>query len=187
MPYTADAPRRRRSSDELRAEIPGWGADLDPADRPSFPRERTDLETGAHWDVPPQQELTGFRERSIEHGRITPVFGTAQPIRGVSGPVRRFAYRFSEGRARHWLLLLAADRIESAEHHARSLFTKHPDDPITQTGISGEFMADGIKSRFGKRRSDVKHTWMDPIIVLGPWVLVSFAIVKLVRKLRRRR
>ena len=35
MPYTADeADRSPDDRDELRARIPGWGADLDPADRP---------------------------------------------------------------------------------------------------------------------------------------------------------
>ena len=55
MPYTADDRPLRRSSEELRAQIPGWGADLDPADRPSYPKLRRDLETGAHWDFPERQ------------------------------------------------------------------------------------------------------------------------------------
>ncbi len=33
------------------------------------------------------------RERSIEHGMLPPVFGTAQPLHGVSGAIRRHAYR----------------------------------------------------------------------------------------------
>ncbi|MEN3344934.1 MAG: hypothetical protein V7635_1510, partial [Arthrobacter sp.] len=40
MPYTADKHQRRESSEELRDRIPGWGADLDPKDRPAVPRER---------------------------------------------------------------------------------------------------------------------------------------------------
>ena len=34
-PYLPDKPKSVPSSDELRARIPGWGADLDPKDRPS--------------------------------------------------------------------------------------------------------------------------------------------------------
>src|SRR4051812_12952577 len=113
LPYTADQPSRARSSEQLRAAIPGWGTDLDPAMRPSFPRERRDLQTGAHWDLPDQQPVTGYREKSMEHARVTPVFGTVAPLRGVSGAIRKLAYeRFSEGRAAHWLLLVLGDRTD---------------------------------------------------------------------------
>ena len=108
MPYTARKPALPESADELRTRIPGWGADLDPADRPSYPKERfAPEETGAHWDLPESQPDPGNRERSLEHLRLTPVFGTAQPLHGVSGAIRRFAYaRYSEARAAHWLLWL---------------------------------------------------------------------------------
>ena len=99
MPYTSGKPAQALSSDELRARIPGWGADLDPKDRPSVPRERTDLVTGAHWDFPERQEETWPRERSIEHEILTPVFGTSTPPKGLSGIMRKYAYRYSEARA----------------------------------------------------------------------------------------
>ena len=106
-------------SDELRARIPGWGADLNKEDRPSVPKLKF-LDTGAHWDFPERQPEKRPRERSIEHRFLTPVFGTAQPPSGLSGVMRKFAYRFSEGRAAHWLILLYADRVDAAEHHLRS-------------------------------------------------------------------
>ena len=89
-PYTATTPPTGPSSDELRARIPGRGVDLDPADRPSVPRERLDPGLGAGpGTVPePQPELRP-RERSVEHGMLPPVFGTAQPLRGLSGVIRR--------------------------------------------------------------------------------------------------
>ena len=40
--YIRDKRTAPPSREELRARIPGWGADLDPADRPSYPRERFD-------------------------------------------------------------------------------------------------------------------------------------------------
>jgi hypothetical protein len=46
----------------------------------------------------------------------TPVFGTAQPPRGLSGLVRRVAYRLPERRASRWALLLAGDRLDVLEH-----------------------------------------------------------------------
>src|SRR4051794_33020543 len=89
----------RESSEELRARIPGWGADLDPKDRPAFPREQEGLDSGAHWEIPELQPETYPRERSIEHKFLPPVFGTAQPPKGLSGAMRKYAYaRFSEGR-----------------------------------------------------------------------------------------
>src|SRR3954447_26761968 len=114
MAYTADKPPLTETSDELRARIPGWGADLDPADRPSAHRLRYDPgATGAHWDVPERQVEEWPHERSIEHAGLTPVFGTSCPPHGASGAIRRFAYdRFSEARAAHWLLLMAADRVD---------------------------------------------------------------------------
>jgi hypothetical protein len=94
MPYTADKPKLAESSDELRARIPGWGVDLDPKDRPSAPKERLDPNlNGAHWDFPERQPEKLPRERSIEHKFLTPVFGTACPPKGLSGAIRKYAYR----------------------------------------------------------------------------------------------
>src|SRR5215207_8054492 len=74
MPYTSAKPHVAESSEELRARIPGWGADLDSADRPSVPRMRFDPPlTGAHWDFPERQPELWPRERSIEHEFLTPV------------------------------------------------------------------------------------------------------------------
>lgn len=85
-------------------------------------RERFDPSaTGAHWEFPDRRpEGDQRRERSIEHGMLPPVFGTSQPLRGVSGAIRRLAYeRFSEARAAHWLLLIAGDRVDAWESHVR--------------------------------------------------------------------
>jgi len=169
-------------SDELRARIPGWGADLNKEDRPSVPKLKS-LDTGAHWDFPERQPEKWPRERSIEHRFLTPVFGTAQPPSGLSGAIRKFAYKFSEGRAAHWLILIYADRVDAAEHHLRSLLSLRPDNPITETGIKAEFSHNGIESRFGRKRVDLKHAWLDPILVAGPWVILP---VYLVRRLLKR-
>ena len=178
MPYTADKPPIARSSDELRSTIPGWGADLDPADRPSVPREvRLDPEqNGAHWDLPERQPEKWPRERSIEHAMLTPVFGTSCPPRGLSGALRRYAYRrHSEGKAAHWLILMGADRVDALEHHLRSFLTLRPDNPITETGIRSELTHHGLRSRLGRKRTDLAHQPLDPIIVAGPWVVGGVA------------
>ncbi len=55
-PYTAGKRAPKESPEALRARIPGWGADLDRKDRPSYPRERLDpAASGAHWDFPERQ------------------------------------------------------------------------------------------------------------------------------------
>ena len=182
MPYTSNKPGTPASPDELRARIPGWGADADPAQRPAVPREQPGIETGAHWDLPEDQPGRGGREKSVEHERLTPVFGTAQPLHGVAGKVRRYAYdTYSEGQTAHWLLLLLGDRVDSTTAHLKSLFSRRPDDPITQSGILGERGRRPVSSRFGRGRADLKHAWLDPLIALAPWVLAGTVFVMLGR------
>jgi hypothetical protein len=186
MTYTPDKPRLAESSEELRARIPGWGADLDPADRPSVPRERFDPNlSGAHWEHPERQPEKWPRERSVEHIELPPVFGTTCPPKGLSGVVRKYAYaKYSEGRAAHWLLLMAGDRIDTVESALRSFITLRPDNPITQTGVLAEAKRHGLQSRLGHNRADVKHHWMDPIIVGAPWVGAAVATYLALRPLR---
>jgi hypothetical protein len=188
MAYTAHHPTRALPSDQLRELVPGWGSDLDPADRPNFPKLQFDLEaTGAHWDFPERQDQKVPRERSIEHEFLTPVFGTAQPTHGVSGVIRRFAYaRFSEARLAHWLLLIAADRVEAGGSHLTSLLTLHPDNPITETGVMAEFTRHGLSSRARESRADLRHGWIDPILVAGPWVIGGYVALRVLRSLARR-
>lgn len=178
----------KESAEALRARIPGWGADLDPADRPSYPREQPGIETGARWDFPERQPEKWPRERSVEHAFLPPVFGTSTPPAGVSGAIRKYAYKYSEGRAAHWLLLVAADRVDAFEHHLRSFATLRPDNPITETGVLSEFTRGGVRSRVGQKRTDLSHQWMDPIIVGAPWVLAAGGLAAiLLRGLRKRR
>lgn len=188
MPYTSERPIPSRSAEELRATIPGWGADLNPADRPSVPRERRDLPpTGAHWRFPDEQPATGFRERSIEHARLTPVYGTSVALKGLSGVIRRFAYaRFSEGRAARWLLLILGDRVDALESHLAALAAFRPVSPLTETGLRSEWRGHGFRSRFRRGRSDLSHQWMDPLIVAGPWLAAGVVVVLAIRRARRR-
>jgi hypothetical protein len=189
MAYTADKPVPPPPAGELRARIPGWGADLDPGDRPAVPRERFDPgASGAHWDFPERQEEKRPRERSIEHKFLTPVFGTSTPPRGLSGAMRRFAYaRYSEGRAAHWLVLIAADRVDAWESHLRSFLTLHPDNPVTETGVLSEFSRHGLSSRIGQGRTDLKHQWIDPVTIAGPWILAAGAAVAAARAVAKAR
>jgi hypothetical protein len=187
-PYTAAKPPLPESVDQLRARIPGWGVDLDPKDRPSYPRERFDPgASGARWEFPERQPELVPRERSIEHSMLPPVFGTTFPPKGASGALRRIAYRYSEGRAAHWLLLLAADRVNAGEAHLRSFVSLRPDNPITQTGVLSEFRRHPIASRFGQKRTDLVHQPLDPIIAAGPWLAAAGLAYVGLRAIRRAR
>jgi hypothetical protein len=185
--YTAAKPPLSESSEELRARIPGWGADLDPQDRPSVPKLQFDPNlTGAHWQFPERQPENRPRERSIEHKFLTPVFGTAQPLKGLSGAVRKFAYaKYSEGRAAHWLLLMAADRVDTVESTLGSFATRRPDNIISETGVLSELKGHGLRSRRGEKRADVAHHALDPIIVAGPWLVGAVVTYKGLRRVVR--
>ncbi|KQR20716.1 hypothetical protein ASF79_11310 [Agreia sp. Leaf335] len=189
MPYIASKPSRAPNSEELRARIPGWGADLDPADRPSVPKMRFDPDaTGAHWIFPERQAYDGFREKSIEHEMLTPVFGTAVGLKGLSGIIRRYSYaHFSEGRAGHWLLLLGADRVDVLESRVTSLFAGKPDSPVAETGVHSEFTHHGLSSRRARGRVDVNHAWIDPLLIAGPYLIAGAVAVGGVVSLLRRR
>jgi hypothetical protein len=187
MTYTPEKPPVAESAEQLRARIPGWGADLDPADRPAVPKLRWQEDfTGAHWEFPERQPETWPRERSIEHAFLTPVFGTSCPPKGLSGALRKLAYRrYSEGRAAHWLILIGADRVDAWESHLRSFATLHPDNPVTETGVLSEFRRHGLASRVGRKRADAGHHLLDPVIVAGPWVAAAYVGVKVWRTVRR--
>jgi hypothetical protein len=193
MAYTPHKPPLAEPVERLRERIPGWGVDLDPKDRPSVPKlQFHDDLSGAHWgEFPDRQPERWPRERSIEHAFLTPVFGTAQPPRGLSGAIRKLSYRkYSEGRAAHWLLLILADRVDAWEHHLASLLTLRPDNPITETGVLSEFSRHGLSSRFRHKRADRVHQALDPIIVAGPWVAAvggaALGVRGIARVVRRR-
>ncbi|KJQ55396.1 hypothetical protein [Microbacterium sp. SA39] len=183
MPYEAAKPDLAPSAEELRARIPGWGADNPPEHRRTW-QQRDDLEpTGAHWSFPERQPEDPRRERSIEHAMLPPVYGTAQPLHGLSGRIRRFAYdNLSETKNTRWLLLVLGDRVESVGAHARSLLSRRPDDPVTLTGVLAEGRHRPLASRFGRGRLDLRHAWLDPIVVVGPWVLVAAGVVAALRR-----
>ena len=97
--------------------IPGWGVDADPKNDPTYPiRHIEDQKSrGLTWQRPAQQIPDVEVLRSIEHNRLPAVVGTSVPPSGLSGAVRRLAFRRSESDWWHWLLLMGADRINVAE------------------------------------------------------------------------
>lgn len=101
---------------DLSGQIRGWGSDLDPSTRPGVPMDKApDLGVEHLYPIFEQQVPRGKVHKSTEHGKLTPVFGNVCPPRGLSGMIRDFAYGFSEGRLSHWMLLMAADRVDMLE------------------------------------------------------------------------
>jgi hypothetical protein len=183
VPYTREKPRIAPDAQELRRTIPGWGLDLNPESRPSYPKEKQG-EGIAPWNYPEQQPERQRRERSTEHKFLTPVFGTAQPLRGLSGAIRRYAYTFSEGRLAHWLLLIAGDRVDVLESRFDGLLRGLPDNPITESGVLREVRNGAYRTRFGQHRADLKHQPLDLLMWALPYAALAGAVYVLTRGMR---
>jgi hypothetical protein len=107
MEHTANEP----------SQIKGWGVDADPRNDPTYPmKNRNDGEhSGYSWERPPQQPITTEILHSNERPNVTSVFGTSTPPSGLSGVIRRIAFRYSESSYGHWLPLMLADRVSVVE------------------------------------------------------------------------
>lgn len=105
------------TSEQVHADIPGWGADGDPRMRPGVPMLlKPEPRGGAHWDRPERQPPPDFPVlKRAELDELTPAFGTAAPPKGLSGVLRRVAYAIPENRVRHVMLLMMADRVDVLE------------------------------------------------------------------------
>ena len=106
--------------------VKGWGVDNDPKNDPTYPiRHRVDHEHSFDWERPEQQPVDIEVLHSNERPDITATFGTAAPPSGLSGVLRRFAFRYSESSYAHWLPLMLADRINMIEGVADDLRHGH--------------------------------------------------------------
>lgn len=116
---TNNAEQRRTDNrtEDKSALINGWGIDANPDNDPTYPmKNRTDEEQkGYSWDRPTQQPVQVEILRSIERPNISAVHGTSTPPEGLSGQIRRFAFRYSESSWGHWVPLVVADRVNVIE------------------------------------------------------------------------
>lgn len=122
------------------AAIPGWAVDADPDNDPTYPyRERSKDDHSGEWDRPAQQQSDVEILRSIEHKRLPAVFGTTVPPKGVSGMLRRVAFKYSESNLAHWMILMGADRINVVEGVIQDLGRgKIPNIPA-EMGVRSEY------------------------------------------------
>lgn len=140
-PLQGDAAEHpRRPSREELSHIKGWGADLDHKNRPGYPMERHPPRfIHPHEGKLPQQPENVEILVSTERPGITPIFGTVQPPKGLSGAIRRVAYKWSENDLRRWLLLIAADRVNVVEGIGEDLAHGKVPNVLAEMGIKSEW------------------------------------------------
>ncbi|HWI93155.1 MAG TPA: hypothetical protein VNT20_17880 [Flavisolibacter sp.] len=114
MEKVIDPEMDRKIANEPKDHIPGWGMDADPENDPTYPMKRRDGSDyqRIHYEKAPQQPVNMEVLRSIERPSVTRVFGTSTPPSGVSGVIRRWAFKYSEATAAHWMGLILADRVD---------------------------------------------------------------------------
>ena len=115
--------------------------DADPRNDPTYPmKHRNDGEhAGYSWERPPQQPITTEILHSIERPDVTSVFGTSTPPSGLSGSIRRFAFRYSESSYGHWLPLMLADRVSVVEGVLGDLKHGHIPNVFAELGWKAEW------------------------------------------------
>jgi len=123
------------------SHILGWGIDIDPKNDPTYPiKYRTDAEQrGYTWQRPPQQPVDVEVLHSIERPNVSAVFGTSVPPTGLSGQIRRFAFRFSESEYGHWLPLLLADRVNVVEGIIDDIKQGHVPNIFAEKGMKADW------------------------------------------------
>lgn len=133
-----------RTTVEQRSKIKGWGIDADPKNDPTYPmKHRTNAEhEGYSWERPTQQKVDREVLRSIERPNVSAVFGTAAPPSGLSGMIRRLAFRSSESSYGHWLPLLLADRVNVVEGVIEDLAKGHLPNIFAEKGYKASWEHD---------------------------------------------
>jgi hypothetical protein len=120
--------------------IKGWGVDADPENEPTYPMKNYtgDDHKRLNWERPQQQPVTVEVLHSNERPNLTAVFGTSSPPSGLSGKIRRFAFRYSESSYGHWLPLILADRINVVEGIIEDLQRGHIPNIFAEKGWKAE-------------------------------------------------
>ncbi|GAB4039825.1 hypothetical protein [Spirosoma jeollabukense] len=154
------------------SHINGWGIDADPKNEPTYPMKNYtgDDHQRINWERPPLQEVTVEILKSNERPNLTAVFGTSAPPSGLSGAIRRYAFKSSESEYGHWLPLLLADRINVVEGIVDDLRQGHIPNIFAEKG----WKADWKYNRMGLAKN----------VLIG--VAVTTALVVLVNRNKRK-
>jgi len=129
------------ATDKEYAHIKGWGVDANPENDPTYPiKKRNNGEhAGYSWTRPAQQPVDIEVLHSNERPNVTAVFGTSVPPSGLSGTLRRFAFRYSESSYGHWLPLMLADRVGMVEGLLDDLRHGHVPNVFAELGWKAEW------------------------------------------------
>jgi hypothetical protein len=121
--------------------IPGWAMDADPENEPTYPMKNYtgDDHLRINYERSPQQQQSVEILQSNERPTPSVVFGTSVPPSGLSGAIRRYAFKHSEDRYRHWIPLILADRINMLEGFFEDIKSGHIPNLIKERGWAVEW------------------------------------------------
>ncbi len=154
------------------SQVPGWGIDADPENDPTYPiKQRNNGEhAGYSWDRPTQQDSQVEVLHSNERPNLSATYGTARPPRGLSGAIRRAAFRYSESSYGHWLPLMLADRIGVVEGYLQDLAHGHVPNIFAERGWNAEWKYN--------RPALVRRTAITAVVATGAIVGFSYWLSK---------
>ena len=123
------------------SQVKGWGVDADPENDPTYPmKNRNNGEhAGYSWERPTQQPKSVEVLHSNERPNVSATFGTSTPPAGLSGMIRRFAFKYSESSYGHWLPLMLADRVGVVEGYLEDLSRGHVPNVFAERGWKAEW------------------------------------------------
>jgi hypothetical protein len=157
-----------RQAVDLSRSIPGWGSDLDSSRRPGVPRDKApEIGVESLYAAMPQQQPPHTIHKSTEHAKLTPVFGTSCPPRGLSGVLRGIGYKYSEGRLARWLTLLFADRVDMVEGIVSDLARLHIPNIPREMGLGAELKYN--REAFLRKSALVAGGFAVALIAWGAW------------------
>ena len=135
-----DTPKISKTTLTEHAHIKGWGIDADRENEPTYPIKKYTGDDHRRLNYErPSQQLTNIEIlQSNERPTVTAVFGTSTPPSGLSGMLRRFAFRFSEGSWGHWLPLILADRVNMVEGIVDDVKSGHVPNFMAERGWNAE-------------------------------------------------
>ncbi|WP_231424192.1 hypothetical protein [Pedobacter sp. Leaf250] len=147
--------------------IPGWGMDIDIDNEPTYPMKNYtgDDHKRSNYERSEQQKVDVELLKSNERPQYSAVFGNTVPPSGLSGIIRRYAFKHSEDRYRHWIPLILADRVNAWEGIIEDI----------GNGILPNVLAErGIKSEL---RYNAKNFATKTLVTIAATVL-SIALIK---------
>lgn len=120
--------------------IPGWGMDIDIDNEPTYPMKNYtgDDHKRSNYERSEQQKVDVELLKSNERPQYSAVFGNTVPPSGLSGMIRRYAFKHSEDRYRHWIPLILADRVNAWEGIIEDIANGILPNVLAERGIKSE-------------------------------------------------